>query len=230
MVEDNNGTVPNLFPKVNPQAYADIKDKTAKDRDADRMWKFFQQIESVPVTIKASVFSKYQVLFSSEKMKDYEEYTAAEVGQIERLSGEFMSMINIYKPFHIVDDYTGEVLMTFPAIMQPVQDMRTKEGRAAIDVMRAMADTAYDQPWKIQQSVYDVAIELVKSNDRGETIARGKEFYAQAEALHNSVLNTRYVGPGQFVRKSPEQVQQITPATKPAETQSADDEDLGFEF
>ena len=91
-----------------------VKDKLQQRNDfVDRTYDAFMKYMEKDSVMKASEFSKYEILYSRE-LKD--KFNAGlmsmdEQLQIRELSNEFISKINPQRPIHIVDDVTGEEVM-----------------------------------------------------------------------------------------------------------------------
>lgn len=98
---------------------------TATNNEVKRLFEKYQEFSNSKVIIRKSEFKKYEVLF--RKPGNTENINEDELMD---LSKEFLLRINPYKPIHILDDNSDEVLLTLPPIFIPVKEIKSEYDNA----------------------------------------------------------------------------------------------------
>ncbi len=183
----------------------DIKQHQAQQRRAElnRMVELFKEEDAKPILIKASEFKRYERLFSLEERKKLPTYTQDQLEELSQLSRDFSSIVNLYKPFSVIDDNTNEVLFTIPAQLRPLSLIRSEEGKQAIDIVRNLQETAFDQPWKTQAAMHNLITQVIANQKDNDFRSANREFLEQSKQLHDSgVLASKIVAPGVFIKNN----------------------------
>lgn len=86
------------------------------------LYEQFKEIDDKPVVLTEDEFEKYKrVLFNPQYIGKIKQ-GSAEFDDLRGLSSEFLSKINPYKPFTIVD-ISGNVISTYPAIFTQINSL-----------------------------------------------------------------------------------------------------------
>lgn len=107
------------------------------NEEKEKLKQYFSRLTENRNNIYYSVFRKYEPLFRLDTTNDTQQ------DQYSELCAEYFTLINPYKEVRVLDDATGKVMMTLPAILNRTNSVDTL-GKSGIDI-----DTAFSNANKI---------------------------------------------------------------------------------
>jgi len=96
-------------------------DKTMPvNSEIKKLYEKYMEYNNTRSIIKKSEFKKYEILF-----KKHQNSENLDTDKLSALSKEFLLRINPYRPIHIVDDTSNNVILTLPPIFIPVKEIKS---------------------------------------------------------------------------------------------------------
>ena len=96
-------------------------DKTMPvNSEIKKLYEKYMEYNNTRSIIKKSEFKRYEILF-----KKHQNPENLDTDKLSALSKEFLLRINPYRPIHIVDDTSNNVILTLPPIFIPVKEIKS---------------------------------------------------------------------------------------------------------
>lgn len=144
--------------------------------------------------INVKDFKKYEILFSHELRDRYlnKELSYDEQTEIENLSNEFCSLVNIQKPIHIVDDDDKDVIPPLPPLYMRLSTLYGN-GTEAINIFHNACTNDDRVPGGLgvqqrEKATANLTILLKKCQDQDTIMENIHQFDELAENFHKKVL------------------------------------------
>lgn len=210
-------TVPTITPPRRPvQMSAPRRGMSLAERERQRQDRLindivsnFEREFSKDNVMTKSEFEPYMVLFSVDMRARAVQKTIdpSEEAVLAELSDEFYFRVNPYKPIHIVDDHTREVLYTLPPLMTKLKMLKEDDSAARLANAISHDDGAACSPSAIQtlEALDAMNYSFVLSQDRNDIVSQQRAFNAMANKMDTSGNTT---GKGHLKGTVPQQAQQ----------------------
>lgn len=196
-------------------------------------YKIFKEAVDKDTVLTKSEFERYQKLYDHTLAQRAREGKLSKDEELElnELSNEFREKINLYRPVHIVDDFTHKELYQLPAIFRRPQALHTEQDTELMTIYTNLND-GEGKSGPINDAKRDQATRLLseainRNQDVNALKVEMERFETIARDFHKNVLGNDPFAPKITQEQAvAQQIQSAKADTAPLEATPDDD----FEF
>jgi len=196
-------------------------------------YKIFQEEVEKDTTLTKSEFERYARLYDHALAQKARagQLTKDEELELNELSNEFREKVNLYRPLHVVDDFTRQELYQLPPIFRRPQTLHTEQDTELMAIYTNLND-GEGKSGPINDAKRDEATRLLadainRNQDVEQLKTEMERFETIAREFHKTVLGNDPFAPS--VTREEAVQQQIASSKEPAKsTEDMPDDDFEF--